>query len=135
MSLSARLYIGDNTSDTYTKTYLVTRCEVKVARHHNAYMPDAEPRCDEVTLSVIAPAKDDLELFEWYVDQTTLSGKIVVDLTNQSARYEETERTFKFENAKCFSIAEHYDIGETNRHQLRLGIMMEELEIDKVSFQ
>ena len=111
MSLSARLYIGDNSSSNYTKEYLVTRCEVKVARHHNA--PDSAPRCDEVILSVVAPTKDDLDLFEWYIDQTTLSGKIVVDLTNQSARYDVTERTFKFEDAKCFSIAEHYDIGET----------------------
>ena len=81
MSLSARLYIGDNSPSNYTKEYLVTRCEVKVARHHNA--PDSAPRCDEVILSVVAPTKDDLDLFEWYIDQTTLSGKIVVDLTNQ----------------------------------------------------
>ena len=132
MSLSARLYIGDNSSSNYTKEYLVTRCEVKVARHHNA--PDSAPRCDEVILSVVAPTKDDLDLFEWYIDQTTLSGKIVVDLTNQSARYDVTERTFKFEDAKCFSIAEHYDIGEKNRHQLRLGIMMSELEIEECLF-
>lgn len=132
MSLSARLYIGDNSSSNYTKEYLVARCEVKVARHHNA--PDSVPRCDEVILSVVAPTKDDLDLFEWYIDQTTLSGKIVVDLTNQSARYDVTERTFKFEDAKCFSIAEHYDIGETNRHQLRLGIMMSELEIEECLF-
>lgn len=98
-------------------------------------MPDSDPRCDQVFLSVIAPDKNDLELFEWYIDQTSLSGKIVIDLANQSAKYDITERTFKFENAKCFSISESYDINETNRHQLKLGIMMEKLEIDEIKFK
>ena len=135
MSLSARLYIGDNTSANYTKTYLVTQCRVKVARHYTAYLPDADPRCEEVVLSLIAPGKEDLTLYEWYIDQTSLSGKIVVDLTNQSAKYDKTERTFRFEDAQCFSLAELYDISQPYRHQLRLGIMMKELEIDEVSFQ
>lgn len=135
MSLFANLYIGDNASGNYTKTYQVVQCQVKVARKFEAYMPDCDPRCDQVFLSVIAPSKNDLELFEWYIDQTSLSGKIVIDLANQSAKYDITERTFKFEDAKCFSIAESYDINDTNRHQLKLGIMMEKLEIDEKTFQ
>lgn len=135
MSLAANLYIGDNISENYTKQYQITQCNVEVARHHNSYLPDADPRCNVVILTVISPSKNDLELFEWYIDQTTLSGKIVIDLTNQSAKYDVTERTFKFENAKCFSIAEFYDISKTNRHILRLGIMMKELEVDEVTFQ
>lgn len=135
MSLSARLYIGDNASSHYTKEYQVTQCKVEVSRHYNAYVPDSDPRCEVVCLSLVVPRKEDLELFEWYIDQTSLSGKIVVDLTNQSARYDMTERTFWFEDAKCFSIAEVYDIGAIHRHQLRLGIMMRKLEIDEVVFQ
>lgn len=135
MSLSARLYIGDNASSSYTKEYLVTQCTVEVARHHNAYVPDADPRCEVVYLSLVVPRKEDLELFEWYIDQTSLSGKIVIDLTNQSAKYDKTERTFRFEDAQCFSITETYDISQIHRHQLRLGIMMNKLEIDEVVFQ
>ncbi|WP_300813273.1 type VI secretion system tube protein TssD [uncultured Bacteroides sp.] len=135
MSLSARLYIGDNLSSNYTKEYQVTQCEVKVARNHNLYRPDGNPRCSVANISLIAPDKDDLELFQWYIDQTSLSGKIVVDLTNQSAKYDITERTFKFEEAECFSIAEVYDINGTNRHLLKLGIMMKVVEIDEIPFQ
>ena len=135
MSLSARLYIGDNASATYTKEYQVAQCKVKVSRHHNTFLPDADPRCDEVVLSVIAPDKNDLDLYEWYIDQTVLSGKIVIDLSNQSAKYDVTERTYTFEDATCFSIAEIYDIDGPHRHLLRLGIMMKELEIDEVVFQ
>lgn len=135
MSLSARLYIGDNESSKYTKEYLVTQCKVEVARHHNSYVPDSAPRCDVVWLSLVVPRKEDLLLYEWYIDQMALSGKIVIDLTNQSARYDKTERTFRFEDAQCFSIAETYDIGLVHRHQLRLGIMMSKLEIDEVVFQ
>ncbi len=134
MSLSARLYIGDNASAHYPKEYLITQCRVKVSRHCTAYLPDSDPRCEAVVLSIIAPSKEDLTLYEWYIDQTTLSGKIVVDLTNQSAKYDLTERTFRFEDAQCFSIAEMYDISQSNRHQLRLGIMMRQLEIDEVVF-
>lgn len=135
MSLSARLYIGDNSSSNYTKEYPVTGCKVKVSRHHNAYVPDSDPVCDEVRLSLVAPHKEDLELFEWYINQTSLSGKIVIDLTNQSAKYDITERTYKFEDAKCFMISEVYDIGETYRHQLNIGIMASVLEIDETEFK
>ena len=135
MSLFANLYIGDNASGNYTKMYQVVRCQVNVSRKYESYMTDSYPRCDQVILSVIAPSKNDLELFEWYIDQTSLSGKIIIDLANQSAKYDITERTFKFEDAKCFSIEESYDINDTNRHQLKLGIMMEKLEIDEKTFQ
>ena len=64
MSLFANLYIGDNASGNYTKTYQVVQCQVKVARKFEAYMPDSDPRCDQVFLSVITPSKNDLELFE-----------------------------------------------------------------------
>lgn len=135
MSLFANLYLGDNASGTYTNTYRVVQCEVKVSRHHNSYTPDDNPRCDQLILSVIAPGQNDLMLFEWYIDQTSLSGKVVVDLTNQSAKYDITTRTFKFEDAKCFSIDEIYNISDTNRHQLKLGIMVKKLEIDETEFQ
>lgn len=135
MSLLANLYIGDNSSGYYTKKYQVVQCEIKVSRKHEAYIPTTDPRCDQVYLSVIAPDKNDLDLFEWYIDQTSFSGKIVIDLANQSAKYDITERTFKFEDAKCFSIAESYNINEENRHQLKLGIMMEKLEIDETIFK
>ena len=124
MSLSARLYIGDNASANYTKEYQVAQCKVKVSRHHNTFLPDADPRCDEVVLSVIAPDKNDLDLYEWYIDQT-----------NQSAMYDVSERSYTIEDATCFSIAEMYDIDGPHRHLLRLGIMMKELEIDEVVFQ
>lgn len=57
MSLFANLYLGDNASGTYTNTYRVVQCEVKVSRHHNSYTPDDNPRCDQLILSVIAPGK------------------------------------------------------------------------------
>ena len=124
MSLFAKLYLGDNASANYTKEYKVVQCEVKVSRHHNSYTPDGNPRCDQLIL-----------LFEWYIDQSTLSGKVVIDLANQSSKYDITTRTLKFEDAKCFSIAETYNISDTNRHMLKLGIMAKKLEIDEIEFQ
>ena len=135
MSLFAKLYLGDNASANYAKEYKVVQCEVKVSRHHNSYTPDGNPRCDQLILSVIAPNKDDLMLFEWYIDQSTLSGKVVIDLANQSSKYDITTRTLKFEDAKCFSLAEPNKISTPNRHMLKLGIMVKKLEIDETEFQ
>ena len=127
MSLFANLYLRNNASGAYTNAYQVVQCEVKVSRHHNSYTPDGNPRCDQLILSVM--------LFEWYINQTLLSGKVIIDLANQSSKYDITTRTLKFEDAKCFSIAETYNISDTNRHMLKLGIMAKKLEIDEIEFQ
>ena len=78
MSLLANLYLGDNRSGNYTKEYLVTACHVKLARRHNDYAPDADPRCDLIHVTIVAPDKDNLELQEWYIERSALSGKIVI---------------------------------------------------------
>lgn len=135
MSLSARLYIGDNASSYYMKEYPITQLKTDVSRRYNTYRPDSDPKYKVITLSVVAPGKDDMTLHEWYIDQTRLSGKIVIDLTNLTARYNTTERCFKFEEAICFSIAETYDIGATSRHQIKLKIMARQMEIDDMEFQ
>jgi hypothetical protein len=41
----------------------------------------------------------------------------------------------EFEDALCFSLAEHYDIGDSRRRMLRLGIMADRFSIDNVMFQ
>ena len=102
MSLFANLYLGNNASGAYTNAYQVVQCEVKVSRHHNSYTPDGNPRCDQLILSVIAPNKDDLMLFEWYINLTLLSGKVIIDLANQSSKYDITTRTLKLRMPNAF---------------------------------
>lgn len=135
MSLLANLYLGDNRSGNYTKEYLVTSCHVKLARRHNDYAPDADPRCDLIHVTIVAPDKDNLELQEWYIERSALSGKIVIDLSNQAAKYDQTERTIQFENAQCVAIAEHYEIDAPYRHLFEFEFMAEALEIDENTFQ
>lgn len=72
MSLTAQLKFGDNLSGTYTKEYNVTDCKYSVMRHHNCYFPDSDAWCGNVEVTVIAPGKEDLELFEWYSDLQVL---------------------------------------------------------------
>lgn len=135
MSLSANLYIGNNDSSEYTNQYLIVKCKTEVSRHHNAYMPDTNPRCDIISLTLVVPSKEDMELYDWYINQTFRSGKIVIELASQYVRDRITTRTFTFENAKCFMIAEMYDISQTSQHLLRMGIMTTKLEIDEVVFE
>ena len=84
---------------------------------------------------IVAPDKDNLELQEWYIERSALSGKIVIDLSNQAAKYDQTERTIQFENAQCVAIAEHYEIDAPYRHLFEFEFMAEALEIDENTFQ
>ncbi len=135
MSLLAHLYIGDNFSGNYNKEYRVTACHIKLAREHTHYAPDTDPRCDLLHVVIVAPDKDDLELQEWYIERSALSGKIVIDLSNQAAKYDPIERTIEFEEAKCVSIAEHYEIDAPYRHLFEFECMAETLKIDGNTYQ
>ena len=134
MSLTAQLKFGDNLSGTYTKEYNVTDCKYNVMRHHNCYFPDSDAWCGNVEVTVIAPGKEDLELFEWYSDLQVLSGCTVFDLSSQLAYEYTPQKTLYFEDARCFSLTEDYHIDQKRRRLLRLEFAAEKMTIDTISF-
>ena len=133
MALMARLQFGDNMAGLYSKEYLVMDCHLHFSRHHNHFRPDTDARCEQVELVVVAPGREDLNLYEWYINNDTMSGRIVYDLQSVTSAAE--EKVIQFEDAYCCSIEEEYQIDVQKRRCLRLSVMAESLVINDTSFE
>ncbi len=135
MALSANLKFGDNQIGLYSRTYDVVECKCHFNRHHNFNLPDANAVCDKIELTVVAPGKEDLNLYEWYIDQTCQSGKLTFDLTTTSKNGSQATKEIMFEDATCFSIAENYDIDQKCRRHLTLEIIASKITAENVEFE
>ena len=133
MALMARLQFGDNTEGKYSVEYLVMDCHIHCSRHHDHFRPDTDARCEKVELVVVAPGREDLNLYEWYIQNSTMSGRIVFDL--QSLTADAVEKVILFEEAYCYAIEEEYHIDAQKRRSLRLLLVAEKLMINDTTFQ
>ena len=133
MALSAVLEFGDNNIKRYSKQYLVSDSRLLFARSFNSFSPEEAARCERVEVTVIAPGKDDLGLMEWFSTQSVQSGRIVFCLTNEATINDDDAQIIYFEDAKCFSLSEFYDINVSRRRLLKLALSAESLEIDGVT--
>jgi predicted methyltransferase len=61
------------------------------------------------------------------------NGRIVISLTNEGKDSESDTQILYFEEAKCFSLSEYYNISVNRRRLLKLAISAETMEIDGVS--
>ena len=129
----ATLQFGDNGAHFYSKEYLVAECNCHFTRCHNHFRPDGNARCDKITLTVIAPGKEDLNLFEWYADGSVQSGRLLFEVLFRIGS-EEDVKQITFEDAYCVSLSEVYDINSTSRRTLTLEIVADKVEIDTVKF-
>ena len=133
MAFAAFLEFGDNTIKRYSKQYLVSDCRLLFARSFNSFSPEETARCKGVEVTVVAPGKDDLGLMEWFSTQSVQSGRIVFCLTNEATINDDDAQIIYFEDAKCFSLSEFYDINVSRRRLLKLALSAESLEIDGVT--
>ena len=67
MALTARLQFGDNDAKVYPEQYLVEDCHCHFTRQYNHFHPETDPRCERVELTVVAPGRENLSLYEWYI--------------------------------------------------------------------
>ena len=70
---------------------------------------------------------------EWFSTQSVQSGRIVFCLTNEATINDDDAQIIYFEDAKCFSLSEFYDINVSRRRLLKLALSAESLEIDGVT--
>ena len=133
MALTAVLEFGDNSIKRYSKQYLVSDCRLLFARPFNGFSPEGAARCERVEVTVVAPGKDDLGLIEWFSTQGVQNGRIVISLTNDLKTDESDSQILYFEEAKCFSLSEYYDINVSRRRLLKLASSAETMEIDGVT--
>ena len=135
MALIAVLEFGDNNIKRYSKQYLVSDCRFVFDRPYNAFSPEGAARCERLEIVVVAPGKADLSLFEWFSSQGTQDGRIVISLTNENKLNDTDTQEVYFNEAKCFSLSECYDIDNQRRRLLRLGVIAEKMNVDNVSFE
>jgi hypothetical protein len=135
MALLATLQFGDNNVGRYTREYLVTACKTSYATSYNQFRPDGIARCTRIEVAVIAPGRDDLNLYDWFVEQGSYSGRVVFDLSELAAGLQGGQRIMKFEDAQCFSLSESYDIDTHYRRQIILAFEAESVTVDDVEFK
>ena len=133
MALIAVLEFGDKNIKRYSKQYLVSDCRLLFARPFNGFTPESGTRCERVEVTVVAPGKDDHSLLEWFSAQTVQNGRIVISLANETNDKDSDTQVLYFEEAKCFSLSECYDINVSRRRLLKLAISAETFEIDGVT--
>jgi len=134
MALTAVLEFGDNDIKRYSKQYLVSDFRLLYARPYNEFSPEGTARCERVELTVVAPGRNDLTLFDWFSSQSVQSGRLVISLSNDGKLNAEDAQILYFEEAKCFSLSEVYDVDKLHRRQLKLAIGADKIEIDDVTF-
>ena len=135
MALIAALEFGDNNIGRYSSSYLVSDCRFVFKRPFNSYRPEGIAHCERLELDVVAPGKNDLNLFDWYDKQGVQSGRIVISLAAEAKLDEKDAQVILFENAKCFSLSEDYDINSSRRRNLKLAIEAETITVDNIIFQ
>lgn len=134
MALTARLQFGDNESKVYPAEYLVADCHCHFVRHHNQFHPDADARCERVEVIVVAPGKENLNLFDWYISGNPLSGRLLFDLSSMHGGDFTASKELLFEDAYCFSLAEDYHVDSSNRRYLKLSFMAEKIIVNDVEY-
>lgn len=134
MALLTVLQFGDNTIGRYSKEYLVVRCRSSFSRSYNYQRPEGKPRLERVELTIVAPGKEDLSLYDWYINQGSQDGRIVFNLSPTTAQDVGLQKVLLFENAQCFSFSEDYEIDTQYRRMLTLAFEAEKITVDDVEF-
>ena len=135
MSLLKKIQIGDNRSGRYTKEYLLSDFKCHTHRLHNEYRPDSDKYCDSIDVTIIAPGRDDMQLYDWFIHQSTMSGRLLIQLPPGPNQSEPDTQEILFEEAKCFSFEEEYHINRNLRRLLRLQFVAEQVNINDVIFK
>ena len=134
MSLLKKLQIGDNAAGRYTKEYLLVDYKCHTCRSHNAFRPNADMSCESIELTIIAPGVDDMSIYDWFINQTSVDGRIQVELPSLLYQGNTEYKEILFEGATCFSLEEHYEIDKNQRRVLHLGMIAGQVTIDGVVY-
>ena len=134
MALIASLQFGDNESRLYSNTYTVCDVKCHIWRPYTRYHPNGAARCERMTVTVVAPGKEDLTLLDWYVKRSPMTGRVVIAMSNDAKLNVTAEKEILFENAVCFKLVEDYHIDNETRRLLTLSFEAESLMVDKVTF-
>lgn len=129
MALFATLQLGDNVSQHYTKTYQLVDCSFHFARKYNHAQPESDARCQSIDLTLIAPDKSDLSLFDWYINKEEHDGRIIFSSASANINDSSDTREILFESAMCYRITEDYSIQVINRRTVKMYLVAEDVAV------
>jgi len=135
MSLLKKLQIGDNYACRYTKEYLLADFKCRTHRLHDKHRPGVDKYCDYIEATVIAPGREDMEMYDWFINRSPLSGRLLIQLPPQNNQKDPDTQEILFEEAQCFSFEEEYHINYNQRRMLRLQFVAEQVNINGVIFK
>jgi len=114
--------------------YKVADFHLHLSRNYNQFNPESAPTCESIEMTVVAPTTDDYTIYQWYNDDSLLSGKLMYELpVSLNHTYSEI-RTIEFQDARCFAFSEHYDIDQASRRLLTIRIVPEKVTMEGVYF-
>lgn len=130
MALLTKLYINE-----VQDPYLVVDFHCRYSKKHDGLRPITTPTCNRIEITVIAPETDDFLFYEWFVDQSMLSGHLAYELPVSTKNAYQEERTIGFVDAKCFAFSEHFDIRQKSRRLLTLELVPMQVTIDDLDIR
>ncbi|MBO7419384.1 MAG: hypothetical protein J6U14_10705 [Bacteroidaceae bacterium] len=133
MALTAKLQFGDNKSGRYPSEYLVADCHCHFVRGYNHAQPDSDARCERVDLTVVAPNKENLALYDWFITNSVQSGRIVFETVSVDNNASDS-KIITFDDAYCYSLAENYKIDIAEQRLLNLSFVADKITISGIQF-
>ena len=129
MALLTTLKLNDISDD-----YKVMDFHLHMSRRYNQFNPESAPSCESIEMTVVAPSTDDYTIYEWYNNDSLMSGKLTYELPVSLNHTYSESRIIEFQDAKCFAFRENYDIDSASRRLLTIKIVPERVTMDNVSF-
>lgn len=135
MNIITHIQFGDNKSALYNKEYLVAGCMTHLSRAHSNFVPETIPSCQSMEVTVVAPGRDDLGLYEWYLTNDYRSGRVIFDIVDINSKDDGAiQREILFDDAQCYAIKECYDIEKDQRRLLTLYLSIQKCNIEDNEF-
>lgn len=135
MALSIKLEFGDNSSKWYNKQYKVRRFQAHYSRNYNHNHPESVPRCESITLTLPIPSKEDMMLYEWFVDQSFMSGRLVCEIIDPNNYSDSDPHIVYFDDAQAYFIGETVDFQDDKCRLLTLKIDAMRVTSNDVDFE
>ncbi len=135
MPLLRKLQIGNNDLGKYSKEYLLSDYKLHTFRKTDNLRPETQKYCERIELTVIAPGREDVTLYEWFIEQSTLNGRILIVLPPQGEHDKEETKEILFDNASCFALEEDYHIGVSQRRTIKLSLVADIVEVEGIIYK
>ena len=85
-------------------------------------------------MSLVAPGREDMTLYDWFISMDELSGRILFDLSSTAPDDANPTRILLFEDARCFRLEESYDKDTHFRRLLKLAFEADTITMEDTEF-